>query len=410
MPFVTPYTDVDFVRDYNAANSTSWQSADSYLVWVGSTGRYWLEISPRDISWTTASPGVWAIINPATKQIESFSDSWGFASEGYIAWYPFYSGFHDAVFAEVVRYSPTRYYFGRFDSDGTLAAVSGELVGQVLMPSANPVSGEIYALARRALGWNEFAAFDPATCEIDHYVTIPTGYTTGLGSEVNTMIQYPRRIGPNTAHDSDGNFYYLVDETPGTDGSGVSFSVYRSTVYKFDQTGETGAALYTTDDDVSAAIGCYRTDTNELLLYLHDYSDSTRYTAWLDCDTGTLATPELLADTSIIWGSALMLPTWHSATSRVFDIVYYNDATPPWDYHQGAADFDPADMDAEPNVYEVSQDSSVSYGVVNGYGSEVWVSNYTYDGADRYYTRIWGGAPAVTRRGSIINVNMRRRA
>lgn len=408
MPFVTPYTDVDFVADYNAANSTDWQSEDSFLVWVPSASTYWLALHPRNLANTTDCPYVWAILNPATRQISGFSDGWGLPSIAYLQ-DAHYDSYADAVYAQSWGGSPSGYRLTRFDVDGTINVTSGVLDYQLVVFSVNPVSGKLYGIIRRALGWMEFCEFDTTTCEADHFVTIPTGETTGLTGEVDTMIQYPRRIGLNTAHDSDGNFYYLVDESPGTDPSGPVYSVYRSTLYKFDQTTETGSALYTTDDDVSAAIGCYRPDTNEVLLYLNDYSDSSRYAVWIDCDTGSASTPELLTDTSVIWGSANGYPTWHTATSRVFDLVWYNDSTPPYDYHAGGADFDPADMDAEPNVYEVSEDSSVSYGVVNGYANEVWVSNYTYDGSDHYYTRIWGG-PAVARKIAIINVNMRRRA
>lgn len=410
MPFVTPYTDVDFVADYNAANSTDWRSADTYLVWVPSAGKYWLELTPKNAANTTDSPGVWAIIDPATRAISGFSDPWGIASEAMVRLGAFYDPYHDAVFAQSLRWSPVEYRFARFDPDGTLNAISGVLDYSFRWFRVNPVTGHIYALISRAIGWTELASIDPTTCEIDHFISIPTGVTTGLGSEVDTMIASPREIWLWAEHDSDGNLYYTVNEAeaPGTDGDGNVFTVYRTTVYKFDQTTETGTAIYTTDDNVTAVMGCYRPDTNELLLYFYDYSDSSRYATWMDCDTGSISTPELLADTSVVW-SANLEPTWHTATARVFDRVQYNDPTPPYDYHAGGADFDPADMDAEPNVYEVSEDSSVSYGVVNGYGSEVWVSNYTYDGSDHYYTRIWGGA-AVARKIAIINVNLRRRA
>lgn len=406
MPFVTPYIDVDFVAEYNAANSTDWVCADTRLVWIPSTGKYWLELGPRDGSYVDPAPGAWAIIDPVTRTIGGFSDPWDTISDGETYWYAIYSSYHDAVFAPAWTFTggETK-VLAKFDSDGTLAAQSGALDYMFRYLSANPVTGELYSIVSRALGWMEFCSFDTATCEPDHFVTIPTGVTTGLGG-TETMIQDPRRLETNTAHDADGNFFYVVTETPGTTPGGDVYTNYRSTIYKFDQTTETGTSIYVTDTDVVAQLGCYRPDTNEVLVYLKSYTDSSRKGAWMDCSTGTLSTPETFVDTSPIWGSAYRTPVWNVATSRVLDIVFHYDAL--LGYYQGGADFDPADLDSEPNIYQVSDDSSVSYIVANGYGSQVWVSNYTWDGADHYYTRIWPGSVA-SRRWVNVNINMRRR-
>ena len=405
MPFVTPYIDVDFVAEYNAANSTDWRNADTNLVWVQTTGKYWLGLRPRDGSNVDPSPGVWAIIDPSTRSIEGFSDPWETITDGELAWYPIFSSYHDSVFCPGISYSGgTTRVLAKFNSDGTRAVQSSSLSYNYGYFSVNEVSGKIYSIVSRATGWKEFCAFNASTCEPDHYVALPTGYVT---DGVYSLIQYPRQIHSVTAHDADGNFFYAVTHSPGVDGDGVVFTDYGSVIYKYDQDAETGTAIYTSDSNVVAQLGAYRPDTNEVLVYFSSYSDSSRKGAWMNCATGSMSAVETFSDTSPIWGSAYWTPVWHASTSRVFDIVFHDD--PLLGYYQGAADFDPADLDSEPNIYQVSNDSSVSYFVANGYSSQVWGSNYTWDGADRFYTRIWGASVAAARRRAIVNINMRRR-
>lgn len=367
MPVIGGYTDYDFIGDYNTANSTDLVGSYLIFLWVPAAGKYWMALDMWNQDGVTESPATFAIIDPVTKTIEGFSDETGFLhTQALIAEV---SAFDGCVWVQGVNSSGVGRYYTKYNPDGTVAVQSSTAQGNLNSMYVSPVADKVF-------GWqNNYPSPGYQIKELDT--------STGtVGSAVVTSSNY---IEVSTVFDSAGCLWF---STSSAGPNGV--------LKKYDPSDSSITDVYTISDNSGyPRVAYYNSALDQVLFWVQGSAllISINVADNSVADSVSLTSP---------WATTAFLgwPGYNAHSNKYWSWFTYGTG--------GYGAFDPADINAEPDIYEVS-DSGGAYLLPDCYQHEVCADASVYGDTDIYYVRIWPGTPDAVRRYTIVNINARRR-
>lgn len=395
MPETTlTYIDIDFVANYNAANSTNWVSGGD-VVWIPSTSRYWLSLQSLDASNSVACPYTFAIIDPSTRVVVGFAD--GGASDYGVRTYCYGLG-SDAVFSKEDGFGA--YYYRKYLTDGTLSVdpspISTTTDGDhSLFPS--DCDDVLFSWAyhtsesftqNKVWRW-DVSTMTPDTVVLENYYDPPT-----------PSIFNAYRPGQAIVYGNSGKLYVIA-----TNPNGDSVN---SQLWEIDpaDNSATNVATYT---GTMLRIHLHRAANDSILVFddLVSPAGAPAY-SWIDLSDFSIGT----AFAPGAWFTDLQILRCDDGHDLIEIIVWDGDGVG----HFATVDPDD-DFSTEPTYYSID-DSPYGDGfdiytraTAAGYPNQVWANHYHYDydtDVEYYYTRIWPGSVA-SRRWVNVNINMRRR-